>query len=65
MNLNVDFTMSFLDSIDPYIFEIPTYVQVGLILGVLGTTILISQWNKFKLNYITFFGLEPNEWVHE
>ena len=65
MNLNLDFTMGFLDNMDPYIFEIPTYVQVGLILGVLGTTILISQWNKFKLNYITFFGLEPNEWVHE
>ena len=63
MNLNLDFTMGFLDSINPYVFEIPTYVQFILMGGGIGTIIIINQWEKFKRNYITFFGLEPNERV--
>ena len=61
MILNIDFTMRFLDNMNPYIFEIPTYIQLILMVGGIGTIILINQWEKFKRNYITFFGLESSE----
>ena len=58
MNLNLDFTMGFLDNLNANIYEIPTSIK--LILMVLGLVSIVGmeRWRSFKKNYISFFGFK-------
>tara|TARA_B110000444_G_C18845674_1_gene601809 strand:+ start:4032 stop:4214 length:183 start_codon:yes stop_codon:yes gene_type:complete len=58
MNLNLDFTMGFLDNLNANIYEIPTSIKLILMVLGLASIVGIERWRSFQKDYINFFGFK-------
>tara|TARA_R110002074_G_scaffold25817_1_gene76214 strand:- start:345 stop:527 length:183 start_codon:yes stop_codon:yes gene_type:complete len=58
MNLNLGFTMGFLDNLNADIYEIPTSIKLILMVLGLASIVGIERWRSFQKDYINFFGFK-------
>ena len=58
MNLNLDFTMGFLNNLNANIYEIPTSIKLILMVLGLASIVGIERWRSFQKDYINFFGFK-------